>query len=505
MKKHVKLLSVILLVAMTITIVVSCGVDLDKADISDDISFDPDNADLSNLLELMRPPEAGVTTPDDFTLPEDLLTSDDLTLPPITSLDTSDFGTLPATTTEDPHYHPPFNDYYPKNGIITNANELHSVLNDGDPTKDYFVAAKEIDMTDRRWSGLKDFSGTFDFGNCRLKGVEYPMFISVKGGTVKNLVVADSAQRYSYGDSIADASLVVPNDDGGVIRYLDNGTVSNVTVESDVDIDVSIWENMNSGNVKGRGGFGGIVGYATGKNTLLERCVFKGTVSTDSLMVNIGGVCGKVECNASFDPLSFTTEAVPMAIGCSNYGTVNNFATGNDSKTGGVFGAFGSGIMYKCANYGTVASNDGGQTAGVCAMTLQNIYVYGCLNAGEVSGAIYAGGVIGYSNGAARVYVACINTGLVSSEGKYSGGIVGFARSSETFIDCYNLRSVNNRFGCTKNTEIDPTNSLTHFTENGKLIMMNCGNLSTVEEIMASVGLAHRGVFVKVGNTIVVS
>jgi hypothetical protein len=374
----------------------------------------------------------------------------------------------------------------------------------------YFVAAKEIDMGDRKWVGLKNFSGTFDFGNCRLKNVQYPLFTSVKGGTVKNLVVADSMQSYTNDEAVYDAALVIPTDNccyfyGGVIRYLDNGTVSNVTVESDVDISVSIWEDMQSGNVRARGGFGGIVGYATGNNTLLERCVFKGTISTDSLLVNIGGVCGRVESAMRFDPLNFKYDSVPMAIGCSNYGTVSNLASGNDSKTGGVFGAFGSGVMYKCANYGTVTSNDGGQTAGVCAMTLTNTYMYGCLNTGNVTGASFVGGVVGYSSNVSRVYVACVNTGVVESRSEYCGGIVGYARSSETFVDCYNLGSVTAAFGKTKYSVIDPHDTKTHVTDLGKLNIMNCGNVSTVEEIMESVSLAHRGVFVKVGDTIVVS
>jgi hypothetical protein len=336
------------------------------------------------------------------------------------------------------------------------------------------------------------------------------MFTSIVGGTVKNLVVADSVQNYTNDEAKADATLVIATDYycffyGGVIRYMNEGVVENITVEDSVKIDVSIWENMNSGGEQGKtsakGGFGGILGYATGSSVLVKDCTFKGTITTDSLIVNIGGVAGRVECGdaASLNQES-PEDSACLVVDCSNYGTVTNLATGNDSKTGGVCGAFGSGAIVRCANYGTVDSSDSGQTAGVFGQTLNQLVAYNCLNAGTVKGASYTGGISGYSNGTVRVFIGCINVGEITANGANVGGIIGLVRRDEALTNCYNLSTKTAVWCHAANGDMNPADPSTLTSQNGTPVVTDCANFATVDEIYNAINANYAGVFAKTAD-----
>ena len=67
----------------------------------------------------------------------------------------------------------------PADGIITTAEQLHAVLVNGKADQNYTVNATELDMSKYGWTGLVGYTGTFDFGGCKLTGCTDSLFISV--------------------------------------------------------------------------------------------------------------------------------------------------------------------------------------------------------------------------------------------------------------------------------------------------------------------------------------
>ena len=477
MKKFINVLAVLLALVMCLGVVVACATD--------------DEGAADGTTAAQGTTTAGGTTKPDNT--QNTTTAQDTT----TAEPTDELNFTPKTDV-------------PADGMITNADQLHAVLVNGDVTKSYTVTAQTLDMAGLGWVGMKGYSGTFDFGGCTVKNVCAPMFTSVEAGTVKNLILADSKLVYTNDDAEADADLIPLGDTatshcqvyGGVIRLLKDGVVSNVTVESSVEISADIY--LKDSYV------GGILAYAKGTNIRVENCTFKGTVTTDSVKIFIGGIAGSIE---GTDPAAHNVDdllsSAVIGINCHNYGTVQNVGVNEDSKTAGVFGAFGSGLVYKCGNFGTIESTDGGQTGGVIGHTLNELTYMYCLNAGVVKGGTgYVGGVVGYSNGTVRNFVGCVNVGTVTnSEGSSTtrlAGIMGWLRNSENVVNCYNLTTACPAFIVSKGSTsepLDPADPSTHVSEKTPTIT-DCANLDTVEAVLAAIEGTHPGVFVKDGNSL---
>jgi len=471
MKKFTNVLAVLLALVMCLGIVVACAAEDEKGS---------DDATTTTVANTTKAP---------------------------TTTKAPDTTTAEETTTEAPivyNFEPKV--AVPADGMITNADQLHAVLVLGAADQNYTVNATTIDMAGLGWVGIKGYTGIFDFGNCTIKNASFPMFTSVLGGTVKNLTLADSKQVYTDDDAQEDKDLIPLTDAGathcrvygGVIRYMNEGTISNVTIESTVDISADIW--LNDSYV------GGIVAYAKGTNVRVENCTFKGNLTTDSAKIFVGGVAGCIE---SGDASSHNAEAPDqsscIAINCTNYGTVTDLGYNEDAKVGGVVGALGSGAAYKCANYGTVSSNNKGQTAGVIGHTLNELTYMYCLNAGTVKGGnAYVGGVCGYSNGTVRNFVGCVNVGSVAcNEGLSTdrvGGIIGWLRKNEVVTNCYNLTTGTANFIYCK-APLDPADPTTHVSE-GTPVITGCANLDTVDAVLAAVEATHPGVFVKDGTSL---
>ena len=418
--------------------------------------------------------------------------------------------TTAATTHIEDTYNPTPTGTVPADGMIKNASDLHAVLVNGASNGNYTVTASEIDMAGLKWVGMKNFSGSFDFGNCVVKNVSFPLFTSVTGGTVMNLVVANSTQEYTDDESFADRDLIVLSQDdsqcrvyGGVVRYMSEGVISNITVESTVNITAEMY--IAEAKV------GGIVGYAKGDNLRIENCTFKGSVETDSLSVYIAGVAGHVESgnDTSLDIDDPSASSV-IVIGCQNYGTVSNLGVGNDSKVAGVVGALGTGCAYKCANYGTISSNDKGHCSGVIGYCANKMTIMYCLNAGTILGCnVCNAGIAAYSRGEVRNFIGCINIGTIGvkegNNSNYICGIIGWIRNKEYFESCYNLRSACEKWGIAAN-EVDPTNPETHVTNNNgtaaSATLENCATLDSIDAIFKAIEENHPGVFVKDGDSI---
>lgn len=149
----------------------------------------------------------------------------------------------------------------PADGKIATAEQLHAVLVEGDPKKDYTVTAAELDMAKYTWTGLYGYKGIFDFGGCVVKNAKDSFFNSVDGGTVKNLTVKSS--NFYYDDDMAseDFSAVDGVSVGNkmyspIVRYATDIKISNIVIESDVTIEASIYQQDSH--------HGGIVGETVG-------------------------------------------------------------------------------------------------------------------------------------------------------------------------------------------------------------------------------------------------
>lgn len=471
MKKLTNLLAVVLALVMCLSIVAACG------------EKDTENNDNANTT-------ANTTTPS------------------VTTTTAQDTTTADTTTNEGNNFIEAPTVDVPADGMIKDAAQLHAVLVNGVATANYTVTAKTLDMTNYKWTGLTNYSGTFDFGGCVISGAAYSFFNSVNGATIKNLTLANCEFIYTDDMSQADPNYGIVSTDTNpnnkyfapVVRVGTNFTVTDVVVESTVKIKIEIWTAASSQ--------GGIIGMAYGENSIVENCTFKGELVTDSMDTYIGGIVGEMLSSSadSIDTTDFYNSAVRI-VNCVNTGTVSNLNASNEnSQTGGINGRILNGVVLDCSNSGTITCNDGGQTAGITSYVGGDSYVKNCINTGEITGNTWTGGICGYSNakGKTRVFENCINLGKVTSTRSNSyGGIIGLYKMTETMTNCFNLTTAVEQFAYADEakTACNPADSATH----GSGTITDCGNLATIDEIFTAIDNLVPGVFEKSNGTIVLA
>lgn len=461
MKRITAILAALLVLAMCVSVFAGCG--------SDNGSADTTTAQTTT--------SATTTT---TTLPEK---PDD----PNTDNGDDDDGKITEPTVD-----------VPADGRITTAEQLHAVLVNGESDKDYTVEAEVLDMGAYKWDGLWKYSGTFDFGGVTLKNCSYSLFNSVYGGTVKNLTISDSSYEYAYFNADEDFSALDGETPGNklfspVIRYATDVAVSNITVAESVTVMTDIYKEDSH--------IGGIIGETMGSAVVVEDCSFYGTITADCLLVNFGGIIGKM---FSQDPQVINVEepekSAIRVVNCHNFGKIENLGTGHDSKVGGIVGYAENVAIVGCANYADVSSADNGQTAGVVGYVTGTVAVLNCLNSGDISGQQNVGGICGYSNGETRYFTNCVNLGKVT--GEISGGFIGMMKNKESVTNCFNLSSATSAFSTNVNGEtVDPDNSATHLD----LRLTNCSNADSVETLFAFIVASAPDIFVMQGDTIVIA
>ena len=172
---------------------------------------------------------------------------------------------------------------------------------------------------------------------------------------------------------------------------------------------------------------GSVVGYANGKNIVIENCFSHVTISGTGS--NVGGIVGYANSTTTIR-------------NCANLGTV----TGSGS-VGGIIGGFvGSGaVITGCYNTGAVtatASNAGG----IFGNGNYGITVTNCYNTGAVSASSNAGGIGGVAKGEMYYWsgelVATTTVSDCYSVGAVTGGNGAFGSvdaGSATVTSCYAL------------------------------------------------------------------
>ena len=171
---------------------------------------------------------------------------------------------------------------------------------------------------------------------------------------------------------------------------------------------------------------GSVVGYANGKNIVIENCFSYVTVTGTGR--NVGGIVGYANSTTTIR-------------NCANLGAVTG-----DSSVGGIIGGFvGSGVVITgCYNTGAVtatASNAGG----IFGNGNYGITVTNCYNTGAVSANSNAGGIGGVAKGEMNWTGTLVATTTVSdcySVGAVTGGNGAFGSvdaGSATVTNCYAL------------------------------------------------------------------
>ena len=295
---------------------------------------------------------------------------------------------------------------------------------DLDMTNPKFTGIGDGDLVKGKWS-TKEFKGNFDGDNhdvklCVNKSYMAGLF-NASSGTIKN--VTTSGIVYTQ-NRVA----------GGVVGYLNGGTVENVTNNAFVT-----GEFKETDILAGKGHIGGVIGLLqTGSvSNLTNNGFVYGNVTKFSDFQGVGGVIGTIEKNAT------------AVNDLKNYGYVRN----EGFCTGGTIGVIRrNDIEIKTlTNEGIISGKIG--TGGVIGiLNFSGVTIDGAINKGYVKGTSYVGGIMGAIGYDYKDIISTLsnatNEGVVeatveNSNGGYRcGGIVGMVRGKSTLDNCINKNNV---------------------------------------------------------------
>ena len=211
------------------------------------------------------------------------------------------------------------------------------------------------------------------------------------GATIQNCSI-ESSTISDTGNDFGAAGLI-----GGIY----GGTVTNC---SGTDLTIST-------DVANKAYFGGIISYSNGTVTV-SRCSLNGTTTVTNAQ-KFGGIIGQIN-NVN---VTITD--------CHNHSTIN----GSKNYNGGICGYAKLGTISYCTN--DKAVNGLSSTAGIVAQ-LDGATVDHCTNSGTIHGSEnYAAGIVAYHT--LGNLTNSVNTGAISADGTYVGGIAGMLKSSANY------------------------------------------------------------------------
>ncbi len=264
--------------------------------------------------------------------------------------------------------------------------------------------------TSRYFSGRYD-GGGYTITNMTLESGSYKgLFGCMKGGMLKNIVIAESdisfTGNYSYIGIVVGA---VDQDSAVIVRNCIN--YSNINAENSNYIGGIVGGMYSPNNVFGA------------DNLTIVNCINYGQVNGDSY---VGGIIGYYYSRPTTEP----TRNISMygIEKCDNFGAISG-----NALVGGICGSF------------EIASNrfDG----------VEDIYFQYCSNNGTITGnggnVGGLGGLVGYLGNVAQAILECYNTGNVinlSSTG-VTGGLFGGVNTDEEIVRCYNTGDITNGNG----------------------------------------------------------
>ena len=287
------------------------------------------------------------------------------------------------------------------------------------------------------------FAGVVDGQNFSIKGlksVNKPIFDSISGSVLKNIVIDASCEWTYTGISLEENTWF-----GTLAVDIFSSTVENITFNGKSTYDAITANGLNltvyTGNIFGR----------TNAQCVMKNCVNNGTLETLNTcnfglkadgtapggIVYSGGLVGYSRC--------------PME-NCTNNGAITSDWDANTKAIGGIVGRItGTGALVNCVNTGAITNNSRRKPAAPLNINDYNRTVYiagvvgypacdvtGCSNSGNVVcntnvKSAYAGGVIAYGVSETATLSNLTNTGTISSTEQarypYIGGIIGQNRT----------------------------------------------------------------------------
>ena len=236
-------------------------------------------------------------------------------------------------------------------------------------------------------------------------GAELAWFVNesitsaVSGKLTADIDLAGYEWKYNTSTNTTNAIVLDGNDKeitnlysttAGLFGYLGTGSsVSNLTIRGEI--------NSTKQTI------GAITSYLYGENSVIENCVsYVNITSTQGYLGGIAGSC--------------------------------------------------SGIIKNCANYGNIqTTGTSSAVAGIVASPSKGAKIENCFNAGKITGATMAGGIVGYIGNYEVVVTGCYNTGAITGSGNYVGGIAGYMIGGNGYVwqggaatmeGCYNTGTV---------------------------------------------------------------
>ncbi len=365
--------------------------------------------------------------------------------------------------------------------LIKTADDLVAIPNG---TNDKFILMNDIDLTGVEWNA-KSFKGEFNGNGYTISNLTDEIgLISENYGTIKNLNMTGanisgtdyvgvlvSVNRAGKIENCSVSGIVsaTGNNSGGLVGYnggiirhaianveisgarlvgglvgyaASSSIIENVSATGNVtasgnDVGGLVANNLGtiknasaSSNVSGTSSVGGLVGYNSGANALIENCSASGNVNAAG--VKIGGFVGRNEAKIKNSSAAgnVSAEGAGGFVGAmSNDGVIeNSHATGDVNVTtdyAGGFIASGSGSINNSYSTGNVTAEAGrvggfiGQTNGI---TITNSY-----SKGDVNAVGYAvGGFVGYVNGKNNLIENSYSTGNVTAHHVGAGAFIGY-------------------------------------------------------------------------------
>lgn len=292
------------------------------------------------------------------------------------------------------------------------------------------------------------FSGTFDGKNHTISNFKTDpyangagLFGYVKGGTVKNVnmsgttinnegsiyhgMIAGVLEGGTITDCTAQGWVWGSEYVGGIVgRVSGASTISNCTVLGNSQI------NWNGASGASQTRTGGIVGGVDGDGSFVvtvENCTNNAkVVNNNDGTYGFGGIVG------------YNSGKTVNLTSCTNKGEING-----KSETGGIIGYTDNSTITDCTNNGKIGGVDnvGGIVGKICAGSVEN-----CINTGAVSATSQAGGIIGNTNGVTVKNCKNEAGGTVTATGNAAvGGIVGGLNDGGTLVieKCENNAAIN--------------------------------------------------------------
>ena len=294
--------------------------------------------------------------------------------------------------------------------IIKSSKQLMLVADNSDM---HFRLVNDIDLHNKKWNPIKEFSGTFDgngftIHNLRVEDKESNGLFGTVQGTVKNLNIKGVYITGNYSGAIAG-------------RAYNGATISNCKTTL---IDGSLIRGTYAGGIVGSIRHNSYNDYFAIKNCIVESTANKAAIYG----TRVGGIAGEVNINSYSASNSIIKECDAF---CNIYG--EEYVGG---ISGYVTGAFS--IAY-CRYNGNLS---GTQYVGGITGYQSYSKTIGCKASGNIEGDDNIGGISG-KNATANIIASYSNCDITASAAaKYIGGILGTAGSSKISL-CYSTTICN--------------------------------------------------------------